>query len=84
MSVSGGRCGQEIHAAARVLRERELGWNLQDPVVIKGAAGVASFDLSPLPAGRHDLVLVAWAPDGTATLAREELRDLAIPPPRPG
>ena len=84
ISVSGGRRGQEIHAAAQVLREREFGWNLQDPVVIKGPTGVASFDLSPLPAGRHDLVLVAWAPDGTAILAREELRNLTIPPPLPG
>jgi hypothetical protein len=50
-------------------------------VVIKGATGVASFDLSPLPAGRHDLVLVAWAPDGTAQPA---LAELTIPPPSPG
>jgi hypothetical protein len=84
ISVSGGRRGQEIHAAAQVLREREFGWNLQDPVVITGATGIASFDLSPLPAGRHDLVLVAWAPDGMATLARAELRQLTIPPPLPG
>jgi len=79
ISVSGARRGQEIHAAARVLRRAEFGWNLQDPVVIKGAEGVASFDLSPLPAGRHHLVLVAWAPDGTATLARQELPDVTIP-----
>jgi hypothetical protein len=79
ISVSGARGSQEIHAAARVLRRGEFGWNLQDPVVIKGATGVASFDLSPLPAGRHHLVLVAWAPDATATLAREELPDVTIP-----
>ncbi len=79
VSVSGARPDQEVHAVARVLRQDGNGWNLQDPVVITGA-GVASFDLSPLPAGRHDVVLVAWAPDGTVTLARKELPDLIIPP----
>jgi hypothetical protein len=80
ISVSGARRDQEIHAAALVVRRGEFGWNLQDPVVIKGASGVASFDLSPLPAGRHDLTLAAWAPDGKAQPALEELRDLTIPP----
>ena len=78
--VSGARRDQEVHAAALVLRRGEFGWNLQDPVVIKGATGVASFDLSPLPAGRHDLALAAWVPDGRAQPALEELRDLTIPP----
>jgi hypothetical protein len=80
ISVSGARRGQEIHAVARVLRRGEFGWNLEAPMVVMGASGVASFDLSPLPAGRHHLVLVAWAPDGTATLAREELPDVTISP----
>lgn len=80
ISVSGGRRGQEIHASAQVLRDRELGWKLQDPVVITGATGVASFDLSRLPAGRYDLALAAWAPDGKAEPAVEELAGLTIPP----
>jgi hypothetical protein len=80
ISVRGGRRGQEIHAAARVLREGDFGWNLQDPVVIRGATGVANFDLSPLPAGPHHLVLIAWTPDGTAVPARAELPDLTIAP----
>jgi len=80
ISVSGARRDQEIHAAALVLRRGEFGWNLQDPVVIKGATGMASFDLSPLPAGRHDLALAAWAPDGRTQPAREELQGLTIPP----
>jgi hypothetical protein len=41
-------------------------------LVINGA-GVASFDLPPLPAGQHALALAAWAPDGTAQPALEEL-----------
>jgi hypothetical protein len=80
ISVSGGRRGQEIHAAAQVLREREFGWKVQDPVVIMGATGVATFDLSRLPAGRYDLALAAWAPDGKAEPALEELEELTIQP----
>jgi hypothetical protein len=80
ISVSGGRRGQEINASAQVLREREFGWKLQDPVVITGGTGVASFDLSRLPAGRYDLALAAWAPDGKAEPALEEVAGLTIPP----
>src|SRR5271170_6727100 len=63
--IGGARPGQEIHAVARVLRAGQRGWNAHDPVVKKGA-GPASFDLSRLPAGPHDVQLIAWAPDGTA------------------
>ena len=80
ISVSGGRRGQEIHTAAQILREREFGENLQAPVVIRGATGVASFDLTSLPAGRYHLALAAWVPDGTALPARAELPDLTIAP----
>ena len=72
ITVSGARPDQEIHALARVSGPGESGWNLQEPLVINGA-GVASFDLSPLPAGQHALALAAWAPDGTAQPALEEL-----------
>ena len=79
ISVTGGRRGQEIRAAAQVIGEREFGWKVQDPVVMTGAMGVATFDLSRLPAGRHDLALAAWAPDGKAEPALEELTELTIP-----
>ena len=72
MTVSGARPDQEIHAVARVLQPAESAWNAQDPVAIRGA-GVASFDLSGLSPGPQDLTLVAWAPDGTAQPAVEEL-----------
>jgi hypothetical protein len=72
ITVSGARPDQEIYAVARALHPGESGGTLQDPVVIKGA-GVASFDLSRLPPGRHTLTLVAWAPDGNAQPALEEL-----------
>lgn len=79
ITVSGARRGQEISAVARILREGEPGWNLQDPVIIKGP-GKASFDLSRLPAGRHQITLVAWAPDGTAIPAAVRLPKLTIRP----
>jgi hypothetical protein len=50
---------------------------MQDPVVIR-RAGVGSFDLSGLPPGPQDLTLVAWAPDGTAQPALEELTGLIV------
>jgi hypothetical protein len=68
VTVAGARPGQEIHVVARVLREGQPGWNPQDPKVIKGS-GRASLDLSRLPAGQHDVMLVAWAPDGSASPA---------------
>jgi hypothetical protein len=80
ISVSGARSDQEIHAAARVRGQSESGWNLQDPVVIRGGTGVASFDMSSLPVGRYDLVLAAWTPDGTVEPTWAELPDLTIPP----
>jgi hypothetical protein len=78
ISVSGARRDQEIHAVARVLRKGDFGWNPQDPVVIKGA-GAASFDLSGLAAGHHEVALIAWAPDGTAEPAVMHLPELTIP-----
>jgi len=68
VTVAGARQGQEIHVVARVLREDQPGWNPQEPRVIMGP-GTASFDLSGLPAGQHDVMLVAWAPDGSASPA---------------
>ena len=77
MSVSGARPDQEIHAVARVFHPGGFEWNMRDPVVIRGA-GVASFDLSGLPPGPQHLTLVAWAPDGTAAPALEELTGLTV------
>jgi hypothetical protein len=82
ITVSGARRGQEIQAVARVLPRSEPGWNPQDPVVIKGT-GAASFDLSRLPAGQHDVALIAWAPDGSMQPAAVTLPELTIQPPPP-
>jgi hypothetical protein len=68
VTVAGATPGQEIHVVAWILREGQPGWNPQDPEVIMGS-GQASFDLSRLPPGEHDVMLVAWAPDGSASPA---------------
>jgi hypothetical protein len=83
-TVSGGRHGHEIHVAARVLVAGAPGWNLRDPLVLKGP-GRAGFDLAGLPPGQHDIRLAAWAPDGTAvpvavSLTRLTVRQAAEPP----
>jgi hypothetical protein len=79
ITVGGARRGQEIHAVARVLPRGEPGWNPQDPVVIKGT-GAASFDLSRLPEGRHEVAVIAWAPDGSIAPATVTLPELTIQP----
>lgn len=79
ITVGGARRGQEIHAVARVLPRGAPGWNPQDPVVIKGA-GAASFDLSRLPEGRHEVALIAWAPDGSMAPAAVRLPEITIRP----
>jgi hypothetical protein len=80
ITVTGARRGQEVHAVARVLPRGETGWNAQAPAVIKGP-GTASFDLSGLPPGRHDVALIAWAPDGSMRPAAVTLPGLTIQPP---
>ncbi len=81
IKVGGARRGQEIRVVARVLPRDAPGWNAQDPVVIKGA-GAASFDLSRLPEGRHEVALIAWAPDGSMVPASVRLPELTIQPPQ--
>jgi hypothetical protein len=63
--VSGARPRTRLHAVARILRPDGPGWNAQDPAVLPGS-GQAEFDLSRVPAGEHELSLIAWAPDATA------------------
>jgi hypothetical protein len=77
LTIAGARHGQEIHVVARVLLQGQHGWNPQDPEVISGP-GKVSLDLSRLPAGQHDVMLVAWAPDGSASPAVVRLPTLTI------
>lgn len=77
VTIAGARPDQEIHVVARVLPEDATGWNPHDPEVIEGP-GRASLDLSRLPAGQHDVMVVAWAPDGSASPAVVRLPRLTI------
>jgi hypothetical protein len=63
--VSGARPRTRLQAVTRILRPDGPGWNAQDPTVVPGS-GQAEFDLSRVPAGEHELSLIAWAPDATA------------------
>jgi hypothetical protein len=79
ITVSGARRGLQMYAVARVLPRDQHGWNLQDPVAIKSGS-TASFDLSRLPAGQHDVALIAWAPDGSMRPTTVRLPALTIQP----
>jgi hypothetical protein len=64
-TVSGARPETQLRAVAHILRRDGLGWNAQDPVVVPGS-GQVELDISGVPAGDHDIDLIAWAPDATA------------------
>ena len=49
----------------RIQRPDGPGWNPRDPVILPDS-GEAEFDLSEVPAGDHELSLIAWAPDASA------------------
>ena len=53
------------------------GWSPQEPVTVP-ASGQAEFDLSSVPAGQHDVRLLAWATDPGATLAAVALPTLTF------
>ena len=65
LTVGGAQPGTQLQAVTRILRPDGPGWNPQDPVVVPGS-GNAEFDLSAVPAGEHQMSLIAWAPDVTA------------------
>ena len=64
-TVGGAPPGTRLQAVARIQRPDGPGWNPRDPVVLAGP-GQAEFDLTPVPAGDHEMALIAWAPDATA------------------
>jgi hypothetical protein len=64
-TVRGAPPETRLWAVARVLRRDGPGWNARDPVAVPGS-GEVEFDLSVVPAGEHDMGLIAWAPDATA------------------
>jgi hypothetical protein len=68
LTVSGGRSGQQLRAAAWFRRPGGPGWSPHEPVIVP-PSGQAEFDLSLVPAGGHDVRLLAWATAPGATLA---------------
>ncbi len=78
-TVSGAPPGARLQAVARILRRDGPGWNPQDPVVLPGS-GQAEFDLARVPAGNHEMSLIAWAPDATAKPVSVRLPMVTIRP----
>ena len=78
-TIGGASPGARLQAVTRILRPDGPGWNPQDPVVLAGP-GQAEFDLAQIPAGDHDLALIAWAPDATAKPVSVRLPPVTISP----
>jgi hypothetical protein len=78
-TTGGASPGARLQAVTRILRPDGPGWNPQDPVVLAGP-GQAEFDLAQIPAGDHDLALIAWAPDATAKPVSVRLPTVTIRP----
>jgi hypothetical protein len=76
-TVHGGRAGQQLRAAVWFRRPDGPGWSPHDPVTVP-ASGQAEFDLSTVPAGGHDVRLLAWAADPGARLAAVSLPKLTF------
>lgn len=81
LTVSDARPGSRIQAVARVQRPNAAGWNPQDPVS-PSSSGHAEFDLSAVPAGDHELSLIAWAPDASAKPVSLRLPPITIHAPQ--
>jgi len=81
LTVSGARPGSRLQAVARVQRPNAAGWNPQDPVS-PSSSGHAEFDLSAVPAGDHELSLIAWAPDASAKPISLRLPPITIHTPQ--
>ena len=78
-TVDGAPKGTRLQAVARIQRPDGPGWNPRDPVTLAGP-GQAEFDLAPVPAGEHEMALIAWAPDATAKPVSVRLPRVTIRP----
>jgi hypothetical protein len=79
LTVGGTPPGTPLQAVTRIRRPDGPGWNPRDPVALAGP-GQAEFDLTPVPAGDHELALIAWAPDATARPVSVTLPSVTIRP----
>jgi hypothetical protein len=78
-TVGGAPPGARLLAVTRIQRPDGPGWNPRDPVALPGP-GRAEFDLAMLPAGNHEMSLIAWAPDATAKPVSVRLPAVTIRP----
>jgi hypothetical protein len=78
-TVGGAPPGARLLAVTRIQRPDGPGWNPRDPVALPGP-GRAEFDLALLPAGDHEMSLIAWAPDATAKPVSVRLPAVTIRP----
>ena len=76
-AVGGAPPGTGLQAVARIQRPDGPGWNPRDPVALAGP-GQAEFDLAAVPAGDHEMALIAWAPDATARPVSVRLPQVTI------
>ena len=76
-TVGGAPPGTGLQAVARIQRPDGPGWNPRDPVALAGP-GQAEFDLAAVPAGDHEMALIAWAPDATARPVSVRLPQVTI------
>ena len=76
-TVGGAPPGTGLQAVARIQRPDGPGWNPRDPVALAGP-GQAEFDLAAVPAGDHEMTLIAWAPDATARPVSVRLPQVTI------
>ena len=79
LTVSGASPQTRLQAVTRVLRRDGPGWNAHDPVEVP-SSGQAEFDLSQVPAGEHEMSLIAWAPDAAAKPVSVKLPKVTIRP----
>jgi hypothetical protein len=78
-TVSGAPPATPLQAVARVRRRDGPGGNVSDPVAVPGS-GQVEFDLTTVPAGEHDVDLIAWAPDAAARPASVLVPKVTIRP----
>lgn len=78
-TVSGAPPGARLQAVTRIQHPDGTGWNPQDPVILPGS-GQAEFGLARVPAGNHEMSLIAWAPDATARPVSVRLPRVTIRP----
>lgn len=78
-TVSGAPPQARLRAVTRIQHRDGAGWNPQAPVILSGP-GQAEFDLARVPAGDHELTLIAWAPDATVRPVSVRLPRVTIRP----